>query len=1067
MGRVELVSVVPDLESAGESMVRQVSSGSARKEAEVSSVIQRLVDESDLESSEEKERTAKLLRDYRDRFPTDGSLGRSGLVKHEIRTGNAPPRSVQPTRVDHSMREKLDGMVNDMLKRKVIRPSVSPYAARVVPVQKKDGSIRFCIDYRGLNADTTKDAFPLPRIDDCLDALSGAQWFHVMDLKSGYWQQELREEDRHKTAFTTHKGLFEFNVTSMGLKGAPASFQRLMMVALSGLVWDICLVYLDDIIVFGRSFSESLERLELVLKALRTANLTVHPGKCSLFRKKVKFLGHVVSKEGVAPDPSKVSAVKHFPVPTSVRGLREFLGLASYFRRFIPKFADVARPLHRLLESSSKFQWSEECEAAFLGLKERLISAPVLRYPDFQKPFTLTTDASDVGLGAVLTQQENGKEHVVAYASRSLTKVEKRYSVTERECLALVWATRRFRVYLQGRHFLLRTDHNPLVHLRQSKDPRGKLARWILELEALDYELKYQPGVSLPHADALSRRPVNEDTTEECCEDGEKAEVRATTLGNDYRVRQAQHDDEDLKEVINLIRNRLPCQSSASPVVKHYMSQKDRLRVDDEGLLTCVYVRHGQEHRQVVVPKSQVEEILTLCHDDPASGHLGVTKTLEKLRSRFYWSSMFRDVKAWVATCKPCARRKRLPVPGRAPFGEMPMPDRPWQWVAMDIAGPFPRTDRGSRYILVVTCGFSKWTEAFALPDQSAATVARVLVEELICRHGCPATIHSDQGRNFEAAVIQEICRILNIKKTRTSPYHAQGNGQTERFNHTLCTMLSMYVSEDQRDWDSHLPFVMFAYRTSMNETTKESPFYLFYGRHARLPAQVMHGDSSPIGGTSDYVRDMTRSLTQAQRRVQDNIIREARRRRERQAAEVRQYSYRVGDRVWLYKPVRKVGRSPKLQPTWCGPYEVVTVLREGGTYRIRLTGKRKSRMVVHHDRLKLCQLREDGPTAREEHGLIAIGSDETAVEQTQNDHRSPEEEESDRVSEFVRDDEEVDDDAGNTRNVEAGEGGPQNAATDAPADDTGRTNVEAGTAAVQELRRSGRERRAPVRLNL
>ena len=277
-----------------------------------------------------------------------------------------------------------------MLRRDVIRPSVSPYAARVVPVQKKDGSIRFCIDYRRLNADTTRDSFPLPRIDDCLDALSGAKWFHVMDLRSWYWQQKLREEDRYKTAFTTHRGLFEFNVTSMGLKGAPASFQRLMMVALAGLVWEICLVYLDDIIVFGRTFGESLERLELVLRALRRASLTFHPGKCSLFRKQVQFLGHVVSEEGVAPDPSKVSAVKHFPVPKSVRGVREFLGLASYFRRFIPRFADVARPLHRLLENSSRFQWTKECAASFHALKERLVSAPVLCYPNFHNTSTLT-----------------------------------------------------------------------------------------------------------------------------------------------------------------------------------------------------------------------------------------------------------------------------------------------------------------------------------------------------------------------------------------------------------------------------------------------------------------------------------------------------------------------------------------------------------------------------------------------------------------------------------------------------------------------------------------------------
>ena len=304
--------------------------------------------------------------------------------------------------------------------------------------------------------------------------------------------------------------------------------------------------------------------------------------------------------------------------------------------------------------------------------------------------------------------------------------------------------------------------------------------------------------------------------------------------------------------------------------------------------------------------------------------------------------------------------KKSLPSPGRAPFGEMPKPERPWQWVAMDVTGPFPRTNRGNRYILVVTCGFSKWTEAFALPDQTAGTIAKVLVEELICRHGCPEVIHSDQGRNFEASLIREICKRLNIKKSRTTPYHAQGNGQTERFNHTLCNMLSMYVQQDQRDWDDRLPFVMLAYRTSVNETTKETPFYLFYGRRARLPVDVACGGSAPMNNQDGYEISMARSWSQAQVRVRENIAKQAEKRRERQSSIVQQFSYQVGDWVWLYKPVKRVGRSPKLELSWHGPYEVVTVLKEGITYRIKLIEKPKYRQVVHHDRLKPCHRREE-----------------------------------------------------------------------------------------------------------
>ena len=418
-----------------------------------------------------------------------------------------------------------------------------------------------------------------------------------------------------------------------------------------------------------------MQRLERVLEALRSANLTLNPTKCRLFKKQVQFLGHVVSAAGVCPDPSKVAAVKRFPTPVSPKNVREFLGLPSYFRRFIPKFADVARPLHKLLEKSSRFVWTDECDAAFRVLKEKLMSAPVLCYPKFSAPFILTTDASEVGLGAVLTQEEDGQERVVAYASRSLSKVERRFSATERECLGLVWATRRFRVYLHGRRFVLRTDHNPLVHLRKSKDPRGKLARWILELEALDYDLQYLPGSALPHADALSRGPVDK------IDDVDEAAVKVVTLDDDYAMVVAQCEDPEISEVMELVKAGKQCPSAASKTVRHYMSQQSRLKIDQQGRLVCVFLRDHVQHSQVIVPRSRNEEILAMCHEDPASGHLGVSKTLERIRTRFYWSTMFRDVKTWVKTCRLCAMKKSLPAPGRAPFGEMPKPERPWQWV--------------------------------------------------------------------------------------------------------------------------------------------------------------------------------------------------------------------------------------------------------------------------------------------------------------------------------------------------------------------------------------------------
>ena len=312
----------------------------------------------------------------------------------------------------------MTALLTDMENRGIIQPSKSPWASRVVLVQKKDNTLRFCVDYRKVNELTRKDAYPLPRLDDTLETLSGSKWFSTLDLLSGYWQVEVEECDRDKTAFVTKEGLYEFKVMPFGLSNAPATFQRLMDLTLAGLQWSHCLVYLDDIIVMGRSFEEHLGNLNLVLEWLRDANLKVKPVKCALFQEQVCYLGHIISSKGIATDPSKTSKITKWPIPTTVQQVQQFLGLASYYRKFIKDFATVAKPLHRLTEQGRPFRWTEDCASAFAELKLRLTSAPILTYPDFQLPFILDTDASNTGVGAVLSQVQAGEEKVIAYASR-------------------------------------------------------------------------------------------------------------------------------------------------------------------------------------------------------------------------------------------------------------------------------------------------------------------------------------------------------------------------------------------------------------------------------------------------------------------------------------------------------------------------------------------------------------------------------------------------------------------------------------------------------------------------
>ena len=889
-----------------------------------------LVDGSDLSDESQKAALSELLRNHREAFSLGGELGQCGIVEHSIPlVSGARPISQPPRRVNVNDRDDVDAAIQKMQRDGIIRPSCSPWSSPVVPVRKRDGSLRLCIDYRRLNDLTHGDSHPLPRVEDCLDALSGSSWFSVLDLQSGYWQQEVRESDREKTAFSSHTGLWEFQRMPFGLKGAPASFQRLMMAVLAGLTWRECLVYLDDVIIFGKSFDEALNHLDHVLRAVKGANLKLNLRKCSFFKEEVKFLGHSVSSRGVAPDPDKVSSVRDFSRPQNVQDVRRFIGLASYFRKFMPQFSTVAKPLLRLTEDRARFVWDESCETSFCELKRLLTTAPVLAFPDFDEEFVLTTDASSIGLGAVLSQRISGSERPVAYASRCLTKVEARYSATERECLAVVWAVRHFAVYLQGRQFTLQTDHCPLTFLRACKDPRGRLARWILELEQFPYRMMYRRGRDIPHADALSRSVP------------EPVVGQIDLKSDEQRILVAQRSDPDLLYVVVSMSHGLPSTDSPSATMRHYFGVKDALEIDSSSGLLYI---HADGCRRLVVPASMVDEVLSEAHDSRWSGHLGVAKTAERLKKRFYWPKMAVDVAAHVKSCAPCSQKKSPSHPFKAGFGEMPLPSRPWDWISTDITGPFPTSDSGNRYILVVVCGFSKWVEAFPIPNQEAETVARVLVRELFCRYGCPSVIHSDQGRNFESRLFKEVCQHLNIDKTRTTGYHPSGNGQVERFNKTLCAMMATFVSENQRDWDTVVPKVVFAYNTSKHETTGVTPFELFHGRSARLPLDVT------CGGTecpADKVFS-SRELDDIRRRVVDAITDAAEKRRQRQV--VNQGQYQVGDRVWLYRAVRRRGLSPKLQKPWTGPFEITEVL---SPQNYRLKGSKGRAMVVHHDHIK------------------------------------------------------------------------------------------------------------------
>ena len=457
----------------------------------------------------QQQQLTELFKEYTDVFSQgDDDLGNTPLLEHGIET-HGPPLRQPYRRQNPAVRREEMTQVQQMLSSSVIRPSNSPWASPVVMVRKKDGSLRFCVDFRQLNAATVKDAHPLPRIDDLLDALHGAKWFSTLDLKSGYWQVPIAEQDKEKTAFRTSSGqLYEFNQVPFGLCNAPATFSRLMDRVLAGLHWETCLFYLDDIIVFSSTWEEHLARLREVFERLRHAKLKLGAPKCTFAAKEVSYLGHRVTEEGLLPDPSLLAAIRDIPPPKTATEVRSFLGLAGYYRRYVKGFAAIAAPLHALTRKDALFHWSEDCQAAFDQLKNRLTTSPITAFPDFSQAFRLYTDASTAGLGAILAQVRDGKERIICCASRALNKAEKSYPATKLECLAIVWAVAKFRPYLMAIPFEVFTDHYALQWLKTMRTGSALLHRWSAALEEYDYTVRHRPGKVQTHVDGLSRLPV-------------------------------------------------------------------------------------------------------------------------------------------------------------------------------------------------------------------------------------------------------------------------------------------------------------------------------------------------------------------------------------------------------------------------------------------------------------------------------------------------------------------------------------------------------------------------------
>lgn len=990
-----------------------------------------------------KDRITTMLNSMPEVFSHhDLDFGHTDKVRHRIKLNDETPFKYRPRPIHPHDMEAVRKHLQELLDSGVIRESESPFASPIVVVRKKDGSVRLCIDFRKLNLQTIKDAYALPKLEEAFSALAGSKWFSVLDLKSGYYQIEMEESDKQKTAFVCPLGFWEFNRMPQGITNAPSTFQRLMEKCVGEMNLKEVLVFIDDLIIFSSSLEEHEQRLKRVLQRLRDYGLKLAPEKCKFFQTSVRYLGHVVSERGVETDPDKVKALTTWPIPSNLKELQSFLGFAGYYRRFIQGYSHVIRPLTDLTsgyppvrkgrKKSKKAtsqvyhdpkepfaqRWTPSCQEAFNLIIKKLTSAPVLGFANPQLPYVLHTDASTLGVGAALYQVQSGQPRVIAFASRGLSKSEKKYPAHKLEFLALKWAvTEKFSDYLYGTEFTVVTDSNPLTYLLTSAKLDATGYRWLSSLSTFSFRLQYRAGKRNLDADALSRRshdPLEDDLASQ----KETERIRQFALQHlsdadtvPQEVVQAicdrtlvtsvmDVDDEGPNPSLTLVES-LCLQSKAipdcfqeedgSPFIHSFSEEELRQKQRSDPAINHVIVqmetgttlppsvkaelpelplllrelnrlelRNGVLYRQrqdgpniiaqLVLPEELRTIVLQSLHND--MGHMGIERTVDLVRARFYWPRMYTAIETFIKTCERCVRRKSLPERA-APLVNIKT-CRPLELVCIDFLSLEP-DQSNTKDVLVLTDHFTKYALAIPTPNQRARTVAKCLWDNFIVHYGFPERLLSDQGPDFESHTIRELCELAGIKKVHTTPYHPRGN-PVERFNRTLLQMLGTLSQPEKLHWKDFVKPLVHAYNCTKNETTGFSPYELMFGRQPRLPIDLAFGlpTNTTQPSHSQYVSDLKSRLEQSYKIATSTAQKNADRNKTRFDKRVVESKLEVGDRI-LVRNVKLRGKH-KLADKWEDDvYVVLKKAHDMPVYTVRPEGKNGPVRTLHRDLLLPC----------------------------------------------------------------------------------------------------------------
>lgn len=925
-----------------------------------------------LEERVQAERMVRQLQaDFADVFPEELPAGPSERdsepFRIELKEGTRPFGRYGP-RMTEENTAAAGKMIKDLLAKGFIRASRSPWGSPMFLVDKPDGSKRMVIDYRALNAATSRNRYPLPRVDELFDQLQGARYFSKLDLRTGYWQIRVAAEDVPKTAFTSRHGHFEWLVLPMGLTNAPAEFMALMENTFREELNKFVLVFLDDILVYSRTLEEHQQQLRVVLLRLREQKLYAKLSKCCFFRQEVEFLGHFVGRAGVRMVEGKVAAVERWPKPTTQKEVEQFLGLAGYYRRFIAGFSKLAAPLSELCGTLKKsksgaqrappkklFAWGEQQQQAFEQLKAAVTSAPCLAIPDPSREFIVHTDASGYATGAVLMQQFDEGLRPIAFLSKKMTKAERNYPVHEQELLAILNALKAWRHYLGGRRFSVLTDHQSLQYVETSAMATPRQVRWAAWLSEFDFSIKYSPGKTNVAADALSRAAAGREEA--------RPAIEVNSLLQQAQRRGSPVMESSARLLVSAINALAPLPVRIREAAAADAEYQAAMVLPHEALEGRKLVRHGRllyrDDGRLVVPNSATLRtwLLSSAHDTLLGGHHSAAATAAWLGERVWWPDMVREAERYVRGCEQCQRNK----PDLRGKQGLPLsihtPSRPWEVICMDFIGPLPRTVRGHDTIMVVVDKLTRWV--YYIPTRQTATAQdtfALLDRFVLANHDTPRQIISDRDTRFTSHFWEDLWAAMRTQLKRSTAFHPQTDGQTERANRTLIEQLRSHVDEHQADWDLLLPQLQRANNSAVCFSTGFSPFEMNHGRklHTELDAELEADGVAPRAGypgARELAEQRARVETEARERIQKA---QAKQRKDAQQGR-RAGEIIPGDKVWLsnrHMRLDEQGRARKLEPLFFGPYEVLE-MHGTNAARLRLPEECKLHPVFNLDLLR------------------------------------------------------------------------------------------------------------------